>query len=473
MDTDRLIIIAIFAGLIAIAGCLTSPGTDGSRNLTHPTPLATVSMLPPDIQVVPVTPTGRPVDPGTSLHPSSSAVQDLITFVENAVVYSQRVGKETAIKDFSDKNGSFTRGEQYIWAYDFEGINLAHPYHPEYKGQNKLSLTDDEGVHMIEAMRDVARNGSGVVLYQFTNPVTGKTEPKLSYVKRVDDTWWLASGIYGPDPVIPVDSPERLGEILHAKVAHAVSYAREAGREKAIIAFNNISGPFSSNGTYIFAFDMDGTTRAMPFYQDHIGINERNLTDINGVSIGEEKIRVAGKGGGFFYYVYNNPADAGKSQFKVSYVEPAGPGWVVGAGMYLPGVPVRFSEERRKQLVTRVREAAALVRTSGRESGISTFNNPNGSFSARDMYIFVFDRNGTQLANPYLPGLVGANRLSDRDRYGSYPVQGLIEHATAGGGFTYYFFTDPAANYTIRLKLGYTELAGRDLVVGAGIFPDE
>lgn len=473
MGTGHFTITTIFVALLLTAGCITSPTPGGDRELTHPTPLTTITMLPADTQVLPVNATGLPAGSGPSLHPSSSTVQGLIAFVEEAATYSQRVGKEAALNEFSDRNGSFTRGEQYIWAYDFEGVNLAHPYHPEYKGQNKLSLTDDEGVKMIGAMRDAARNGSGFVSYQFANPVTGKTEPKLAYVKRVDHTWWLASGSYGPDLSIPVDSPEIVTEYLHAKVVRAVGYANDAGAETALMEFNNVSGPFTTDGTYIFAFDLNGTTLAMPFYQGQIGVNERNLTDINGVSIGEEKIRVAGNGGGFFYYVYNNPADAGKPSFKVSYVEPAGPGWVAGAGVYLPDVPVRFSEKRRTQLVARVREAVALVKKNGRDASLYAFNNPNGSFSDKDQFIFMFDRNGTLLANPYLPGLIGSNLLSDRERYGSYPVQGFIEHAMGGGGFTYYFFADPAANYTPRLKLGYTELAGEDLIAGAGIFPDE
>ena len=28
------------------------------------------------------------------------------------------------------------------------------------------------------------------------NPQTGKVEPKVGYVMKVDDTWWLGSGIY-------------------------------------------------------------------------------------------------------------------------------------------------------------------------------------------------------------------------------------------------------------------------------------
>jgi len=469
MGSCHLIITTMLIALFATAGCLTSPGDGGDKSLTTSTTPITVSMVHAETPVI----TTAPAGPGIALSPDSSNVTSLVRFVEGAVIYTQRVGKEKAIVEFASQNGSFTRGEQYIWAYDFGGINLAHPYHPEYKGQNKLSLTDDAGIRMIELMRDAARNGSGFVSYQFANPVTGKTEPKLAYVKRVDDTWWLASGIYGTNLSIPAQTPEMVRETLTSKVSHAVNYAREAGKDEALVAFNNESGPFASGGPYIFAFDMNGTTLAMPFHQDLIGVNERNLTDINGVSIGDEKIRVADHGGGFFYYVYNNPADAGKSEFKISYIEPAGTGWVTGAGIYLPDVQARFSEERRKQLVARVRDAVAEVNKTGRNAAISAFNNPDGPFSDRSMFIFAFDRNGTQLANPYLPGLLGLNRLADRDRYGSYPVQGLIEHASWGGGFTYYFFADPAADYSVRLKLGYTEMAGNDLVVGAGIFPDQ
>jgi hypothetical protein len=218
MGTDRLIIIIILGALLAVSGCITTPSPDRAGNLTYTSPLTTGTRLPTEAQALTVTPQSIPAGPGNSHKTPASTVQDLITSVEDAVVYSQRVGKEAAIKEFSDKNGSFTRGEQYIWAYDFEGINLAHPYHPEYKGQNKLSLTDDTGVRMIEAMMDAARNGSGFVSYQFTNPVTGTTEQKLAYVKRVDDTWWLASGIYGSDLVIPIETPEMIGELLHAKV---------------------------------------------------------------------------------------------------------------------------------------------------------------------------------------------------------------------------------------------------------------
>ena len=82
--------------------------------------------------------------------PNISSASDLVSFVEDAVVYARREGKDTALETFHDPDGQFTRGEAYIWAYDFDGINLAHPIHPEFRGQNKLLLTDPDGFAMIE-----------------------------------------------------------------------------------------------------------------------------------------------------------------------------------------------------------------------------------------------------------------------------------------------------------------------------------
>lgn len=60
------------------------------------------------------------------------------------------------------------------------------------------------------------------------------------------------------------------------------------------------------------------------------------------------------------------------------------------------------------------------------------FNDLNGSFSDREMFVFAFDSNGILLANPFLPGLVGQSRLQDRDPYGKYPVKQLIWNAKQG-----------------------------------------
>jgi polar amino acid transport system substrate-binding protein len=418
-----------------------------------------------------------PVDTTGPVHPAGNislhSVHDLIAFVEEAKVFAERVGKEAALREFSQKNGSFTLGNLYIWAYDFNGVNLAHPWHPEYTGNNKLDLADPSGFRMIEAMRDAARAGSGYVWYQFENPVYGDIEPKLAFVKRVDDTWWLASGIYGEGLTLPPDAPESIRTVLTDKVRSAIGYYQKQGKEEALTAFNNPEGPFVTNETYVFAFDTNGTSMAMPLHPDKVGTNEKDLTDINGVSIGGEKLMLASEGGGFSYYVFDNPNANGNPEFKISYIEPASSNLIVGTGMYLRDIPVTFSDEKREALKSKVEQAAIYIQDKGRIAAIDEFNDLNGNFSDPGMFIFAFDTNGTLLANPFLPGLVGMNRMSDQDMYGKYPVKQLIANALNGGGYTYYFFADPESDYAIRLKLGYTIQAPDDVIVGAGIFTEK
>ena len=124
----------------------------------------------------------------------------LVAFVKEAVAYAQSHGKEAALAEFSNRNGSFFRGELYIYAYDFNGTTLAHPVNPEMIGVNRLNETDARGNYFIRELRDTALNGSGYVEYDYINPAHNNTvEKKLGYVEKAGDDWWLGSGIYeGP-----------------------------------------------------------------------------------------------------------------------------------------------------------------------------------------------------------------------------------------------------------------------------------
>jgi len=88
-------------------------------------------------------------------------------------------------------------GELYIYAYDFNCIILAHPFSPEKIGKNRLGESDAYGNPYTQQFIDAARNGSGFVRFYYLNPAHNRTiESKLGYVPRVDENWWLRSGIY-------------------------------------------------------------------------------------------------------------------------------------------------------------------------------------------------------------------------------------------------------------------------------------
>ena len=122
---------------------------------------------------------------------------ELVSFVESAVAYAQKNGKDKALKEFSNKTGSFVRGELYIYAYDFNGTCLAHPFKPDWIGKNKLNVIDSNGVPMLKNVISTAKEGKGFAYFIFPNPAHGnRDEFKIAYVMKVDDNWFLGSGIY-------------------------------------------------------------------------------------------------------------------------------------------------------------------------------------------------------------------------------------------------------------------------------------
>ncbi|MBU4198755.1 MAG: cache domain-containing protein [Verrucomicrobia bacterium] len=125
--------------------------------------------------------------------------EQMVKFVEEAAAYVKKVGREAALKEFSNRKGKFVRekGELYIYAYDFKCVCLAHGYTPDLVGRDLTEKKDNHGLLVIQQLRDtVVRDGKGFVEYGWTDPATGKEGRKLGYVVKVDDSLWLGSGIY-------------------------------------------------------------------------------------------------------------------------------------------------------------------------------------------------------------------------------------------------------------------------------------
>jgi signal transduction histidine kinase len=151
-------------------------------------------------------PTTTTLPAGTALQQMGNTTSNasLVSFVDSAVVYVKTNGREKALAEFNNPNGSFVKGELYIYAYAFNGTTLALPFNQEKIGINRMNETDPQGEFFIRNLSDAARNGSGYSRYYYTNPAQNNTvEAKLGYVEKVDDDWFLGSGVYsGPAAMI-------------------------------------------------------------------------------------------------------------------------------------------------------------------------------------------------------------------------------------------------------------------------------
>ncbi|WP_321507697.1 cache domain-containing protein [uncultured Methanoregula sp.] len=252
-------------------------------------------------------------------------------------------------------------------------------------------------------------------------------------------------------------------------VAGAAAYAKEHGKEAALREFNNLNGTFIDGDLYIFAYDMNGTALALPYQKGLLGTSRAGISDSNGVAFIDRMTGIAREGGGPLYYIYPNPEDNYREEFKYSMVVPVDNEWFVGSGIYLPGLPAGFNTTERDELVDRVKQARRYAQVQGAGKAIPDFNDRGGVFANGSRYIFAYGYNGTTLAMPFQPDAIGSNRLNFTDPYGVKVAAWEIFAAKQGGGFVYVDYFNPDTG-TEGMKLCYVTPVDNEWLVGSGIY---
>ncbi|MDD1715364.1 MAG: cache domain-containing protein [Methanolinea sp.] len=255
-----------------------------------------------------------------------------------------------------------------------------------------------------------------------------------------------------------------------AFVKEAVQYARTEGRERALAEFDTRDGSFFRGVLYIYAYDLSGTTIAHPVNPEKIGVNRLSETDARGnLFIRDLRDTVVAEGKGFVRYYYINPVHGNAVEAKLGYVETVDGEWWLGSGIYdddsiplVEGVPDR--------LVMSVRHAKAYAILNGRDAALMAFNDRNGSFVRGNEYIFANDYNGTTLAWPYRPDLVGTNRFNATDPQGFPHLQAMIAAARNGSGVVSYISPDPSRNNTPANKTSYVMDIEGTWFLGSGVY---
>ena len=122
--------------------------------------------------------------------------EDAKTLVKRAAAYVKYQGKDKAIVEISTPKGMFDKGELYVFAYDLQGVMLAHPKNPALIGQNLINVPDVDGkLFRKEIVEKAKSQGSGWVDYMYLNPETNKQEHKTTYFLKVGDII-LCCGVY-------------------------------------------------------------------------------------------------------------------------------------------------------------------------------------------------------------------------------------------------------------------------------------
>jgi len=144
---------------------------------------------------------------------------------------------------------------------------------------------------------------------------------------------------------------------------------------------------------------------------------------------------------------------------------------VVLVATILAVLPSRAAEfGNRDEAVAMVKRVIDKFAQSGPDATFKAVNDKtNPAFHDRDLYPFVYDLKGVNVAHGARPALVGKNLISLKDQNGVYLIQEMIALAKGpGSGWVDYKWPNPITD-KIEDKSSYVEKMG-DYFVGVGVY---
>ena len=116
--------------------------------------------------------------------------------VKKTVAYLKANGREKTFAEINRKDGPFTDRDLYMVAYSMEGVVLAHGANPKMLGKDLMEIKDVDGKAFVKERVEMAKAKKPFWQeYKFTNPVSGKIEPKAMYCMPTNDIV-VCGGVY-------------------------------------------------------------------------------------------------------------------------------------------------------------------------------------------------------------------------------------------------------------------------------------
>lgn len=122
--------------------------------------------------------------------------------------------------------------------------------------------------------------------------------------------------------------------------------------------------------------------------------------------------------------------------------------------------PAAISERgTRDEAVALIKRAIEYFKANDPKKAFAEFSDTNGRFVDRDLFVVVFDENGTCLAHGYNPKLVGRNRMDEQYIDGIYSVRERVELMKTQSSFWKQYWVPDPLTHKLRMKSIYCEVA--------------
>lgn len=122
--------------------------------------------------------------------------EEAMALVERAVNHRRQCGsRDTYLRDLTQVDQHFFERDMYVFALDRNGTYLAFGGNQAKVGTRVQDIAGIDGAGLLNAITTQAHHEPGWVEYDITNPVNGRLQTKMSFVRELDDLY-IGCGVY-------------------------------------------------------------------------------------------------------------------------------------------------------------------------------------------------------------------------------------------------------------------------------------
>lgn len=315
-------------------------------------------------------------------------------YVSNAIGRYKTQGLNATI-DFYNSRESVD-GELYLFLMDADDIYLAHPIFPHLIGTDVKDVVGSNGYELGIEIAKATPEGHWVE-YLWPNPVTGREEPKTTWVVRHEGLIF-ASGYYTPDPTaeppawLDADPREYTVEYVQAAIDR---YERD-GLE-SMTSYYNSTAAFEGQ-FYLFAMDANDIYFIHPLFPRLIGTDIKDVVGSDGYELGKA-IAEATEEGIWVEYLWPHPVtlqEAPKVTFAIRH-----DGRIFASGYY------PAAEDPEAHTMAYVQAAIDRYEADGLEATVAYYNSAESFDGAT--FLFLIGEDDRYLVHPLLPQRIGTD----------------------------------------------------------------
>ncbi|MFO1153411.1 MAG: cache domain-containing protein [Rhodospirillales bacterium] len=141
------------------------------------------------------------------VHSREQKLQETVAVASGTINYYYNEAKSGKIEEQEAKRQAIKAlrdirfgNNNYIFAFDYSGINQVYGPFPEKEGTQMIAVSDPNGVPVIAELIANAKKGGGFLHYQWPRPGSPKPTDKISYATGFEPwQWMVGTGEYVDD----------------------------------------------------------------------------------------------------------------------------------------------------------------------------------------------------------------------------------------------------------------------------------